>query len=200
MPSTPDDPAVTRPSIFLRLVANQTTAREFAWGEFHSRYAPIIAAFARSLGAGAQDVEDVVQDVMLGFFGVAPRFVYDPRCGRFRGYLKTCVLHVLQRCRAGPRLKCGDLPLDQVSSESDDLDRLWEKEWQEALLRRAIDELRREHRGSRTLLAFELHVLERQDSDLVAARLGITPNAVQQAKSRMIRELRTKVRRLSMDE
>src|SRR3954470_7522949 len=68
----------TNPSIFIRLKAADAAPREFAWKEFHERYAPIIAGFAQRLGARKPDLDDILQDVMLGFFSKSPTFVYDP--------------------------------------------------------------------------------------------------------------------------
>ena len=65
-------------SIFIRLNSADAKPREIAWLEFHQRYAPIIAGFAQIFGARAQDVDDVIQDVLLGFDGQSPTFIYDP--------------------------------------------------------------------------------------------------------------------------
>ena len=73
-----DSGTPTNPTIFLRLNAVEPAPRELAWDQFHARYAPIIAAFARRLGADGHDVDDIVQDVLLGFFATSPTFVYDP--------------------------------------------------------------------------------------------------------------------------
>jgi len=55
--------AIRRPirRFFLRLRAGDAVPREIAWDEFNTRYAPIIAGFARRLAARTQDVDDVVQ-------------------------------------------------------------------------------------------------------------------------------------------
>src|SRR3954467_9102278 len=87
----------TNPSIFLRLKQTDAVPREFAWDEVHALYAPIIASFAQRLGCrGEPDVDDVVQDVLLGFFSKSPTFIYDPGKGRFRGYLKVCTYRALR--------------------------------------------------------------------------------------------------------
>ena len=65
------DPYHTQASILLRL-SESTAQRQMAWQEFYRFYAPIIASFARNLGASPQDAQDVIQDVMLGFYRVSP--------------------------------------------------------------------------------------------------------------------------------
>src|SRR5678816_333376 len=87
MSRTPqDDSMLTNPTLLLRIQHVEPRPRELAWTEFRARYGPIIAGFARKLGAKPQDLDDVIQDVMLGFYAKAPTFVYDPAKGRFRGY------------------------------------------------------------------------------------------------------------------
>jgi len=73
--------------------------REFAWDDFRKTYAPVIAGFAGKLGVRGADIDDVIQDVMLGFFAHSASFVYDPARGRFRGYLKVCTFRAMRSGR-----------------------------------------------------------------------------------------------------
>jgi len=98
-----DDPLATNPSIFLRLNRSETAPRELAWVEFRARYAPVIVAFARRFGVTSHDADDVVQDVLVGFYAKSPTFVYDPSRGRFRAYLKACTIHALRKHLAAAR-------------------------------------------------------------------------------------------------
>src|SRR5690349_1099303 len=82
----------TRATLLIRLNGGRPE-REVAWAEFHELYAPVISGFARRMGARAQEVDDLVQEVLKAFFCATPEFAYDPAKGRFRGYLKTCVWH-----------------------------------------------------------------------------------------------------------
>src|SRR3954447_2722698 len=103
----------TRVSIFDRLKSARPHDRELARSEFHRRYAPIIAGFARRCGASRQDIDDIVQDVMTGFCAISGEFAYDPAKGRFRSWLKTCTVRAAVR-RAGKNLRFGGVPLDEV--------------------------------------------------------------------------------------
>ena len=96
--STPrgDSAYTTRASIFLRLQADGSLDRELGWQEFTEKYARVIAGFARNAGLRAQDADDVLQDVLLGFFRVSDQFDYDPERGRFRGYLKRVTLNAIR--------------------------------------------------------------------------------------------------------
>src|SRR4029079_2089726 len=128
----PNIGAVTNPSIFLRLNASDSEPREMAWEEFNARYVPIIASFARRLGSKSQDVDDVVQDVLLGFFLKSPTFVYDPAKGRFRRYLKICTYHALQK-RFGTRAKVLGKSLDEVDPDSVAIEQIWNDAWEQQL-------------------------------------------------------------------
>src|SRR5262245_20117363 len=87
----------TNISLLKKLNDPGTTVRTSAWEQFRRFYAPIIAGFARNMGARPQDIDDAIQEVMLGFFSASPTFKYDPAKGRFRGYLKACTFRALQR-------------------------------------------------------------------------------------------------------
>src|SRR5690348_14997342 len=131
----------TNPTIFLRLNAADAAPREIAWDAFSARYAPIIASFARRVGARRQDVDDLVQDVLLGFFLKSPTFVYDPTKGRFRSYLKVCTYRALQK-RIGREARFQGKALDDIDPEEVAIDQVWNDVWEQQQLRRAIDEIR----------------------------------------------------------
>src|SRR3954471_7466535 len=114
----------TNPTIFLRLRATDAEPREFAWDQFSARYPPTTASSARRLGARRQDVDDLVQDVLLGFFLKSPTFTYDPTKGRFRGYLKVCTYRALHK-RLGAAARLADRPLDAVDPEEVAIDQVW---------------------------------------------------------------------------
>src|SRR6476660_6464578 len=151
--------ASTNPSIFLRLKADEERPREFAWGEFHRRYSPVIANFARRLGGKEQDIDDVVQDVLLGFFLRSPTFVYDSAKGRFRSSLRVCTYRVLHQ-RLGKAARVNGTPLDQIDPRSVAIEQIWDDIWAEGLLRRAMEETRREIGNTKTFAAFELFVIQ----------------------------------------
>src|SRR5689334_2544883 len=168
--SAKPDPNTTNPTIFLRLRNSETQPREFAWDEFASRYGPIISSFVFQLGGKSQDVDDVVQEVLLGFFLRSPTFVYDPTKGRFRSYLRVCTWRVLQQ-RLGKAARFNGKPLDQVDPQSVAIEQMWEDIWAREMLRRALDEIRDEIGDSRTFNAFEQFVILEEPAATVAAKL-----------------------------
>src|SRR5262245_18422804 len=160
----------TNPTIFLRLRQADASPREMAWEEFYARYAPVITAFARRLGARQQDVEDIVQDVMLGFFAKSPTFVYDPNKGRFRGYLKVCTYRALSKRLAGNR-DFGDRQFEKVNPDSLAIEQVWNEAWEENRVRRALDDLRTAMSNTKTFSAFERYILLEEPAEDVAGKL-----------------------------
>jgi RNA polymerase sigma factor (sigma-70 family) len=179
--------AETRISVLLGIRA-EATDREAAWQKFHSRYAPIIAGFARKMGVRTDDVADLVQEVMLGFYAASPQFQYDPARGRFRGYLKTCTWRVFKK-RFASKLLIAGRPIEQLADDEPRVDEVWNDLWEVDLLRRATEIVRRKYElrpdGVRTFRAFELSVLLAQGSDEIAKTLLMSPASVYQARSRV---------------
>ncbi len=186
-----DNPLQTRASIFLRLKSTDSAPREIAWTEFQKKYVPVIAGFAHKLGARPQDVDDVIQDVFLGFFSVSPKFVYDPSKGRFRGYLKTLTLNAI-RARFGRDAKLNTVPLTELADDAEPIETTWDETWRHQQLRRALEAVRREGaEHPQTYQAFELYVLRDMPAPDVAQKLGISVDSVYQSKHRITAALKT---------
>lgn len=191
--------ARTNPSIFLRLNSADAGPRELAWDEFNARYVPIIANFARRLGSKQQDVEDVVQDVMLGFFLTSPTFIYDPSKGRFRRYLKICTYHTLQK-RFGKSAKIHGKALEEVDPNSIAIEQIWNDAWEQQLLSRAIEQIRSDIGHTRTFAAFEMIVISGEVADTVARKLDMHLKSVYRAKDQITRLLKSRLTVLRDDD
>jgi RNA polymerase sigma factor (sigma-70 family) len=183
----------TQVSLFQRMRVPEQ--REIAWTEFRARYAPIIAGFATRCGAKAQDIDDVVQDVLTGFLGVSERFVYNSELGSFRGYLKTCAIRATIR-RAGQNARFRNIPLAEIPQPELAVEPLWADVWEQQLVSEALLTLRQECQDSSTFRAFEQYVLFDRPAEIVAAELKISVNSVHQAKTRITQALRDVVQRL----
>jgi len=184
--------ATTRTTLLLRLRPD-APGREFAWQEFVEAYVPIICAFARRFGAPASEIDDLVQDVLLGFYSAVPEFSYDPARGRFRSYLKTCTWRKLQ-VRLGNRLEVRGHKIQSLDSAEPAIEQAWCDVWENQRLQRALA-LTRDHYLSRpdrarTFLAFEMYTLLERPAEDVARELQMNVDAVHQAKTRITRALR----------
>ena len=150
----------------------------------------------RKFGAKPQDVDDVIQDVLTGFFAQSPTFVYDPSRGRFRGYLKVCTFRALKR-RIGQNARFNGVPLEDVDPEAPQVDQSWNDAWERQTLSRAVDALRAEMGFSRRFRAFEQHVILNLPASDVARELGVHVNSVYRAKEQLSEKLKQIVARLS---
>ena len=189
----------TRDSIFLRLRADGTIDRELGWNEFAEKYSRVIAGFARNAGLRAQEIDDVLQDVLMGFFRVSADFNYDPTKGRFRGYLKRVTLNAI---RSRFRRRRPDVNVDpewELPAHDEASDAAWDRQWTEQLFFRAMDRVR-DRVEERTWKSFELYGLRGTAIDAVAEETGMTPEAIRHAKMRITRQIRAVVDELRADE
>jgi RNA polymerase sigma factor (sigma-70 family) len=200
MPDSPSDDLRTRPSMFGPLNSPDEPSRQLAWERFRERYAPVIAGFARNLGASRQDIDDIIQDVFLRFFVASEKFVYDPAKGRFRGYLKVATLNVI-RTRMGGRAKLNTVPLSDIGDNDVPLESNWDEHWQRQLLKHAIELVREEYAShSKSFDAFERYVILAMPPEDVARELGTSVDNVYQAKHRVTAAIREKVKQLKQAE
>ncbi|MDX2148095.1 MAG: sigma-70 family RNA polymerase sigma factor [Planctomycetota bacterium] len=178
----------TRATLLQRLKADGSV-KEVAWSEFYALYGPIIARFARSRGVRPEEIDELVQDVVSGFFAAQPRFVYDPTKGRFRGYLMACVSNTI---RSRLRREACTPPTPSVAASepvtSDQTD--WDAAWKQAALDAAVTRLREKYSDNPTFQAFEAVVIRGQSPDVVATSLGLSRDSVYQAKTRLLAKLR----------
>ena len=199
-PSLSRDEFLTRGSLLLRLGDDDTLVRELSWSDFHAQYAPILRGFARKAGCPSDRLDDIVQEVVVGFFRASERFEYDPDKGRFRGYLKTATIRALQaQRRRGRGLEQWDP--ERFLDQPEEVDDAWDTEWMRQLLERAV-----RHVTATTNLAasswdaFELYGRRGLSLTDAAAQLEMQPEAVKKAKNRVAALVRAEVDRLRAEE
>lgn len=182
----------TRLTFLLRL---RDRSDKLSWREFHDRYGQLLYRYARARGASHADAEDVVQDVEMYLFKAIEGFEYDARKGRFRGYLRSAVVHALGRRarQQGPAPVLDPQTFDYLAGQQEaSADHQWEREWQLHRLRWAMRSIAGEFEPA-TLKCFELHVLMDRPVAETAAELGISKASVYQARSRVLRRLKERL-------
>lgn len=194
MSSTARDLDATRSSLFKEVNNPNPDVREHAWAEFEHRYAPIIAGFARCMGLRRPEIDDVIQEVMLAFFKVAATFEYD-RSKKFRGYLRTTTTRVVLRRlnRANGR---GEVELVEGVHEDKEVERIFDREADGVILQRALAEAREEY-SDNIFQAFERYVILGESAEDVANAFGMSVNWVHQAKSRVSKAIRLKIKAMN---
>jgi RNA polymerase sigma factor (sigma-70 family) len=190
-------PDGTRASLFIKLKSNDSAVRELAWDEFDYRYRPIITRFAQRQGVSHVAAEDVVQEVLLGFFATSARFVYDPSKGRFRSYLKTCVCRLIgaERRREYQRVPAGEL----LEAATADVDRVWDDLWEERVMELAVASLERAE-SPQSCDIFRQCVLDGAAPQRVAETLGLSIDAVYKSRQRTIASFKNILTQLAADE
>jgi len=165
-----------------------------AWQRFVDRYEPLVLCFARKLGLGDSDARDAGQETMLAFVRAYRDGAYHRSRGRLRSWLfgvaRRKVLDIYRhrhRERVLADRSNGTAFLEAIESP-DDAERVWEQEWERAVLRACLAEVAR-HADEEAMQCFRLYVLEGWAPEKVAAHLGVSRNAVYIHKSRVIGRL-----------
>jgi RNA polymerase sigma-70 factor (ECF subfamily) len=163
-----------------------------AWRRLVQLYSPLVFFWARRAGLGDADAADVVQDVWLAVAAALERFRRDSS-GTFRGWLWTITrnkLHDHFRNRQAQPTAAGGTDAQhflQTLSEQEPADETGVHE--HALLHRALELIRPEFE-ERTWRAFWRMTVDGRPAAEVGPELGMTTNAVHQAKFRVLHRLR----------
>lgn len=180
----------------LQRIRSGGSDREVAWGEFQTRYEPLIRAYATSRGGKTHEVDDVVQDVMLAFFSAQSSFRYDPAAGRFRSYLYASTARALGRLRTrfAWDTNAGD---DHLSSLEDPAAKAeWDALWEREQLKYGVEQLRKYYEDDATFQAFYRVAIEGIEPATVATQLGLSRDAVYKAHGRCLVRLRLVMEKL----
>jgi RNA polymerase sigma-70 factor (ECF subfamily) len=197
-----DDPLRTRLSLLARLENPEDQA---AWAQFVELYGGLVYGFARDRGLQDADAADLTQEVFLDIARTAGRWRYDPKQGPFRAWLYGVTRHKLARFlqrRGSQPLGTGDSNarerLDQEPSPGDDLEELWEKEFQQQLFRVACSHIR-DRFAPATWEAFWRTAVQGESPAAVAADLGLSAGAVYVARSRVLARLTEEIGRMNVE-
>jgi RNA polymerase sigma-70 factor (ECF subfamily) len=167
-----------------------------AWQRFAALYTPLLHYWTRHLGLQPHDAADLVQEVFALLVQKLPEFTYD-RQQSFRAWLRTLLLNKWRdnrRRRNEPPLDAGD-PAFAELAVPDGAAALGEAEYQQRLLRQALEVMRAEFRPTTWKACWEYVALGRPAAE-VAAALGISVGAVYVAKSRVLSRLRQELKGL----
>ncbi len=182
---------VTPLSLLERLRANDPQA----WDRLVRLYRPLVIFWCTRGRVPAGDLEDVAQEVFAAAAAALPRFHRDRPGDTFRGWLRVItrnhVLLYFRRNRGWPQAAGGSDAWHQLKDVVDPLAAPAPEEEAEVgqLYRRALDLVQSEFQ-ERTWQAFWLTAVEGRAPAALAAELDMTPAAIRQAKSRVLRRLK----------
>ncbi len=174
----------------------RTHPDEASWQRLDGLYRPLVRCWLLRIDPSLrEEVEDVVQEVMIALVQEIAVF-FRERTGSFRRWLRGITVYRLQsfwRSRNRRPSPLGGPGTDAVLAELEDptseLNRQWDQEHDQHVLRRLLEMLRGDF-APNTFVAFRRTVLEDATPAEVAQELGLSINAVLLAKSRVLSRLR----------
>ncbi len=183
----------TRASL-LKRVKDQEDAD--AWREFVGLYRPLLVRYASARGLPADDAEDVAQHCLGAMTQKLADFEYDPGKGRFRAWLRRIVdnrVNSMFRRRRELPARTGDF--DRPHERERPPDEAWEQIWLEEHLKLCLRQVRVQVAPT-TYDAFHRVAIDDWPVEKVCESLGMSPNQVYVAKSRVTRRLQDLMRDL----
>ncbi len=173
---------------------------EAAWRQLVTLYTPLLRAWLRPHCAQEADADDLTQEVLAVLAQKVPAFAHNRRMGAFRTWLRKVAANKLGDYLRAARRQVpegaadGPAPvLEQLEDPASDLSRRWDRQHDQHVAQ-ALLALIRPDFSPTTWEAFQRLVVEGQATAEVAAALGLTPNAVLIAKSRVLARLRQELR------
>jgi RNA polymerase sigma-70 factor (ECF subfamily) len=183
--------ADTRTSLSLldRVRANDADA----WNRFVRLYSPLVYSWAKKCGLPNQDAADVLQEVFHSVAKNVARFRADPS-GSFRGWLWAITRNkVRDHFRAAEMTPVGGSEMHQrIQAIPEEEPDSWSQDGEcsrVGLVNRAAEMIRDDFEPH-TWQAFWRLAVENHPARDIAADLGMTPDAVYQAKARVLRRLK----------
>jgi RNA polymerase sigma-70 factor (ECF subfamily) len=174
----------------------RTQADEGDWQRLVQIYRPWILGCLSRYGLPECDAEDLTQEILVVVMRELAYFQHNQRTGAFRSWLRKIMVHRLQDFLRSKRYRPqtgGDSALrdslHQLEDASSVLSRVWDQEHDRHVVRRLLAMLEPDFQEV-TWQAFRGVMLEGETAAAVAARLGISLNAVLLAKSRILARLR----------
>ena len=193
----------TRTTLIMRLKDWQDHS---GWQDFFDTYWNLIYGVAIKGGLTPAEAEDVVQETMISVAKHMPGFKYDPAIGSFKGWLLTMTRWRMtdQLRKRGPRGLEDDGANTDVTLEKDaavlgsDLEKLWDAEWEDNLLKAALTKARR-RLDPKQYQIFDFYVNKDWPPEKIAKAFDVPVGQVYLAKHRVAEAIKNEVERLKKE-
>lgn len=164
---------------------------EQAWRRLHQSYRPLICWWCGRNGIPAQDIDDIAQDVFAALAKSLTNFDHQT----FRGFLWTITRNKIRdywRARQDCPVAGGGSTLQQVLAnvEADSSQDIGPADQATKILFDAVVRMVQGEFSEQDWQAFWQVTVEGKSAAEVAAALGITPNVVYLARTRIMRRIR----------
>jgi RNA polymerase sigma-70 factor (ECF subfamily) len=189
------DPINSGQATPLSLLARIRSRDPEAWRRLVALYQPLVQSWCRRGGLHGSDVEDVTQEVFAAAAASLEHFHRDQPGDTFRGWLRGItrnqLLMYFRRNAGEAQAEGGSSAWRQLQAIPDPLAAAGEEEAAEMsqVYRRALEQVRGDFE-ERTWQAFWLTTIDGRSPAGLTEQLGMTPAAIRQAKSRVLRRLK----------
>jgi RNA polymerase sigma factor (sigma-70 family) len=204
MPETRNDWVETRVTLINRL---RNWRDHASWQDFFDTYSKLIHDSAVKSGLTRSEAQDVVQETLVTVAQHIPTFKYDPSIGSFKSWLYN-----ITRWRITDQFRkrelvdtdheetgTGTRRVERVPNPiSDDLDMIWNMEWEKGLLDSAVNKVRRQLDPQKFQM-FDFYVNKEWSPEKVAQTFGVSTNEVYLAKHRVTEMIKQEVGRLQKE-
>jgi RNA polymerase sigma-70 factor (ECF subfamily) len=182
----------------MSLLSRVRRGDEVSWTEFYDTYKRLLYTVGReSYHLNPGEIEELIQEVMVTFFGASKTFKYDKSKGKFRSYLKK-IFHYKALKFKGKRKKTAE---NITSVESDEfgiddlpepidsnLDKIWDAEWEKHILHQALHEVK-DTIDPKTFQVFYHVAIEGVSPQEVADAFDTNANNVYAIKARITKKI-----------
>ena len=207
MATETDDWLPTRRSLLTRL---RQADDNIGWQEFFNSYWRLLYGVARKAGLSDAEAQDAVQDCVITVSRQMPKFRYEPERCSFKGWLLMILRQRVSRQfhkriqrradsdAASPQIVVSDEATDTnpvarlPDASGDQLDSIWEAEWQQHLIAVAAERLKCQVSDAQFQI-FDLHVLRGWPARDVAQTLGVSVAQIYLAKLRVGRRFKREI-------
>jgi RNA polymerase sigma-70 factor, ECF subfamily len=165
-----------------------------AWERIVTLYSPLVRHWCRQARIPDRDIQDVSQEVFAVVSSNLGKFQADRQGTTFRAWMRGIARHKFQhyfedRGAAAAGGTDAQMRLQQVPTPPDELDLSEAPADVAGVYHRAVTLVRDQFEESTWKAFWQVAIEDRAPAE-VAAEMGITPNAVRQAKSRVLRRLK----------
>jgi len=163
---------------------------------------PLLHSWLHRYSVPHDCADDLLQEVLQALVNEMPTFRYDRAKGSFRGWLKTILINRLRHYRRSQRFRGNagnfDHLIEQLSDDQCELSDLWNQEHDQHVVKQLLNQIRHEFEES-SWEAFLGQTIRQEKPEEVAARLGMSLNAIRIAKSRILHRLQTQAASLGLE-